>query len=100
MLEEEMTGLLIDKKKLSYIQSRNQVVLAFNPIALKRAGFELGGDVNIIFGKNKIIITNDIREFFKNIEGLKDRKVIDDSLVNVNMNMNVNGEDGSGSVIA
>lgn len=46
----------IEIKKLTFIESRNQVVLALNINLLKNAGFEPGSHVNVIYGRDKIII--------------------------------------------
>lgn len=46
----------IEVKKLVYIESRNQVILALNVNLLKSAGFEPGSRVNIIYSKDKIKI--------------------------------------------
>lgn len=81
MLIEPVSGLLIDKKKLSIISGRGQVSITVSRQALIDAGFTPGEEVNVVFGKKKIVIVNDITELLTDLQGVYDksgRKVIGD----------------------
>jgi hypothetical protein len=76
MLIEPISGLLIDKKKLSKISGRGQVTITLSEQALIDAGFVPGEEVNIVFGKKKIVITNDIKELMTDLKGIFKGNVI------------------------
>lgn len=48
----------IEVKTLTFIESRNQVIVALNLKLLKNAGYEPGSRVNIVYCKDTIIIEN------------------------------------------
>lgn len=77
----ELSGLLIDKKRLSNITTRGQVTITVNRQAVIDAGFTPGEEVNIVFGKKKIVIVNDISELLTDLKGVYDKKVIGDESV-------------------
>lgn len=73
MLIEPVSGLLIDKKKLSNISTRGQVTITVSRQAVIDAGFIPGEEVNVVFAKNKIVIINDIAELMTELKGVYDK---------------------------
>lgn len=73
MLIEPISGLLIDKKRLSNISTRGQVTITVSRQAVIDAGFTPGEEVNVVFGKKKIVIVNDIAELLTDLKGVYDK---------------------------
>jgi hypothetical protein len=83
MLIEPVTGLLIDRRKLSDISTRGTITISVNRQAVIDAGFKPGEDVNIIYGKKKIVIVNDVAEILADMKGMYEDKNCKKKIVNV-----------------
>lgn len=68
--------MIIDIKRITKLNSRNQVFIGLDPKLLEETVFEPGSHVNVIYEKDKITIVKDI-------EGIKNMIMVkNDSLQN------------------
>lgn len=54
--------MIIDIKRITRPNSRNQIFIGLDPKLLEETVFEPGSHVNIIYEKDKITIIKDIKE--------------------------------------
>lgn len=54
--------MIVDIKRITNANSRNQIFIGLNPELLKETVFKPGSHVNIIYEKDRIIIVKEIKE--------------------------------------
>lgn len=55
--------MLVDKRTLTDVKKRNNVMLILNRDDVKNAGFEPGAEINVVFESGKITLLKDIEAY-------------------------------------